>query len=120
MKVFLDQGLPRSAAGLLRNAGTDALHTGECNLATSTDAEVLDYARRQSRIIFTLDADFHTLLVLHHAAEPSVVRIRIEGLRAEATVNLVQAILNRCPKELANGAMISVTENRIRIRHLPV
>jgi predicted nuclease of predicted toxin-antitoxin system len=42
MKVLLDQGLPRSAAKLLRDAGIDAVHAGECGLATSTDAEILD------------------------------------------------------------------------------
>ena len=120
MKVLLDQGLPRSAAKLLRDAGIDAVHTGECGLATSTDTEILDYARQQNRAVVTLDADFHTLLVLHHAVAPSVVRLRIEGLRADATADLVQSILDRCCVELAQGVMISVTEDRIRVHYLPV
>ena len=42
MKLLLDQGLPRSAAGLLRNAGFDAVHTGEIGLARAEDAVILD------------------------------------------------------------------------------
>jgi predicted nuclease of predicted toxin-antitoxin system len=120
MKVLLDQGLPRSAAKLLRDAGTDAVHTAECGLATATDAEILEYARREDRFVVTLDADFHAILVLCHAVVPSVIRIRIEGLRAEALVNLVQAVHSRCGMELAKGAMVSVTNDRIRIRRLPM
>lgn len=120
MKVLLDQGLPRSAADILRNAGIDAVHTSECGLAMSSDAEILKYARQQNCVIVTLDADFHMLLVLHRAVTPSVIRLRIEGSRADATVSLVQSILDRCDAELIRGAMISVTEDRLRIRYLPV
>ena len=41
MKLLLDQGLPRSAAELLRAAGIDAVHTGEIGCATAEDAEIL-------------------------------------------------------------------------------
>jgi len=120
MRVLLDQGLPRSAAQFLRYAGIDAIHTAECNLAVATDAEILEHARREDRFVVTLDADFHAILVLNHAVAPSVVRIRIEGLRAEAIADLVQAVHSRCGTELANGAMVSVMSDRIRIRRLPV
>ena len=39
MKLLLDHGLPRSAAGLLRDAGMDAVHTGERGLATASDQQ---------------------------------------------------------------------------------
>ena len=120
MRVLLDQGLPRSAAKLLRDVGIDAIHTGECSLAAAADHEILEYARRKERVIVTLDADFHTMMVLGCATAPSVIRIRIEGLRAEAIVDLVQAVFRDCGGELTRGALISVTEDRIRIRCLPV
>jgi predicted nuclease of predicted toxin-antitoxin system len=47
------------------------------------DADILAYGRQELRVVVTLDADFHTLLALSGARSPSVVRIRIEGLRGE-------------------------------------
>lgn len=120
MRVLLDQGLPRSAAGLLRDVGIDAIHTGECGLATSSDAEILVYALQKEYVVVTLDADFHAILVLQHAAAPSVIRLRIEGLRAEAVAGHIRSVLDRCDSELTRGAMISVTEGRVRVRYLPV
>jgi predicted nuclease of predicted toxin-antitoxin system len=68
----------------------------------------------------TLDADFHALLALSAVREPSVIRLRIEGLRAEEFCRLLQRVLQQCSEDLASGALISVTESQIRIRRLPI
>ena len=120
MRVLLDQGLPRTAAEFLRNADIDAVHAAECGLASAADDDILDYARHQDRIVVTLDADFHTSLALRQAVEPSVIRIRIECLRAKEVVDFILAALRHCRTELAAGAMVSVTSDRIRVRRLPV
>lgn len=120
MKLLLDQGTPRSAASLLRSAGFDTAHTGEIGLAEAEDREILHRAALEDRIVITLDADFHASLALTKARKPSVVRIRIEGLRAERFGELVQDILNRCSDDLEAGALVSVNDFQIRIRHLPI
>jgi predicted nuclease of predicted toxin-antitoxin system len=79
MKLLLDQGLPRSAAPLLCQAGIDTVHVGDLGLSTADDAVILQSGRENGRAVVTLDADFHTLLALSGAATPSVIRIRIEG-----------------------------------------
>lgn len=53
MKLLLDQGLPRSAASLLRSRGHDAVHTGEIGLATAEDAVILAIANQEGRVVFT-------------------------------------------------------------------
>lgn len=83
MRLLLDQGTPRTAAALLRRAGFDAVHTGEASMAEADDAEIILRAAEENRIVVTLDADFHAQLALTAARQPSVIRIRIEGLRAE-------------------------------------
>ena len=70
MKLLLDQGLPRSAAMLLREGGIDTLHVGEIGLAAATDNEILQRGRQEERVVVTLDADFHALLAFSKAASP--------------------------------------------------
>lgn len=120
MKLLLDQGLPRSAAALLRNAGVDTVHTGEIGYATADDVAIIEWARQEKRVIVTLDADFHSLLALSGAASPSVIRIRIERLRAEALMELIQRVLSDWSSELAEGAALTVQPDRIRFRRLPL
>jgi predicted nuclease of predicted toxin-antitoxin system len=45
IKLLLDQGLPRSAASLLRSTGYDAVHTGEIGLQNAVDEVLLERAR---------------------------------------------------------------------------
>ena len=120
MKLLLDHGTPRSAAARLRQAGLDAVHTGETGLAEADDSEIIRRAAAEGRIVVTLDADFHALLALTQANGPSVIRIRIEGLRAEEFCGLLQRVLHQCADELAAGAMVSVNDYQIRIRRLPI
>jgi len=120
MRLLLDQGLPRSTVLHLRNAGIEAAHVGDMGLATATDAKILETALREGQVVVTLDADFHALLALSGAAGPSVVRIRIEGLRAKDLALLLDETLAACGEDLKQGAMISVTENGVRVRRVPL
>jgi predicted nuclease of predicted toxin-antitoxin system len=83
--------------------------------------EILNVAYREGLIVVTLDADFHMLLAMSGANGPSVIRIRIEGLRAEALATLLVDVLKICGDELTNGAVVSVTQNsKVRVRNLPI
>jgi predicted nuclease of predicted toxin-antitoxin system len=120
MKLLLDQGLPRSATVLLRKREIDTIHVGDLGLSAAEDIEIIQKAREQGRIIVTLDADFHSILALDRATSPSVIRVRIERLRAQALTELLVAVMNECERELQQGAAVTVEPNRIRIRCLPL
>lgn len=120
IRLVLDQGLPRSAAELLRRDGWDVVHVAECGLSEASDTQILDYARINKRIVCTLDADFHALLAVSEAAGPSVVRIRREGLRGPDLVSLLKRVWSEVAVPLENGALVTVTERAIRLRGLPV
>lgn len=80
MRWLLDQGLPRSAAAWLNETSEDALHVGDIGMADAADSSILLHALHEHRIVVTLDADFHSLLALNGSSQPSVIRIREEGL----------------------------------------
>jgi len=120
MKLLLDQGLPLSAAALLRDAGFDTVHVGEIGMAEAEDSAIIQKAREDGRVVATLDADFHTLLALDMAVTPSVIRIRIERLRARALTDLLLKVMTECADSIKQGSAITVEPSRIRIRRLPL
>ncbi|SRR6266567_8609690 len=120
MKFLLDQGLPRSAAALLRNRDIDAIHVGEIGLVAASDPEILLRGRREGRVVVTLDADFHALVALSAAIDPSVIRIRRQGLTAEPLVELIVEVASMCAADLAKGALVSVRPDAIKVHNLPV
>ena len=120
MKLLLDQNLSANAAVILRSSGIDAVHAREVSLATAADDSILEWCRAEGRIIVTLDADFHALLALASARTPSVVRIRIEGLRDEALAALILRVVAVSDADLQRGSAVTVTVTSIRVRTLPL
>jgi predicted nuclease of predicted toxin-antitoxin system len=120
MKLLLDQDVSAAAAEVLRANGMDVVHAREVALATADDRDILTWCREEGRILVSLDADFHTLLALSGATSPSVIRIRIEGLRDRALADLVGKILDVTTDDLLRGSAVTVKPTSIRVRLLPL
>jgi predicted nuclease of predicted toxin-antitoxin system len=120
IRLLLDQGLPRSAAKFLGDAGWDVLHVGAIGMARSSDAEILDYARREQRVCVTLDADFHSRLAVSGASRPLTIRIWIEVLDGRALAELLKRVWPAIAVALDQGAMATITDRSIRLRRLPI
>ena len=120
INILLDQGLPRSAVSALCDEGWDVLHTGDIGMSRSSDADILKYARREKRVIITLDSDFHILLALTNATDPSVIRIRLEGFKGPELALLIKRVWPKIESQIKTGAMVPVTDSGIRVRKIPV
>ena len=118
--LLLDQGLPRSSAALLSEAGWDVIHVADIGMSRADDGDILRRALAEARVCVTLDADFHALLATSGEIGPSVIRIRKEGLDAIALAALLQRIWSGIEDVLEDGAMVTVTERSVRVRRLPV
>jgi predicted nuclease of predicted toxin-antitoxin system len=118
ISLLLDQGLPRSAAAILTSKGHDVLHVADLGLDEAKDMEIIQYARKQERTIVTLDADFHALLKVGGYSDPSVIRLRLEGLRGEELAELLEQVVSAVGNDLRNGALVTVNAKTIRIHRL--
>ncbi|MFL6245257.1 MAG: DUF5615 family PIN-like protein [Thermoanaerobaculia bacterium] len=120
MKFLLDQNCSAGAAEILRASGMDVVHTREVGLATTADRDILEWSRREERVVVTLDADFHAHLALTAARGPSVIRIRIEGLRDAELAMLVRRVVTSYLDDLMRGTALTVTQRSIRVHALPL
>ncbi|MBV9339007.1 MAG: DUF5615 family PIN-like protein [Solirubrobacterales bacterium] len=82
MKFPVDAQMPARLAELLKRAGHDAMHTSELpNGNRSTDAEIVQVADAQDRVVVTKDRDFRDGHVLH--GSPATVARRCHGKHHE-------------------------------------
>jgi predicted nuclease of predicted toxin-antitoxin system len=119
MKLLLDQGLPRIALALLRAAGHEVNHVGDIGMARAKDAEIVELALANGSVVVTLDADFHELLARDAAVAPSVIRLRVQGLNADALCSVVLAVITSCADPIARGAAVTANEHQAHVRLLP-
>ncbi len=120
MNLLLDQGLPRSTVLELQHFNIDSIHVGDIGMSASTDSDILIKARDNGLTVVTLDSDFHSILATNKSTNPSVIRIRIEGLKSKELSEIISKVLDSASEEIKNGAAISVNEKGIRIHNLPL
>lgn len=121
MKFLIDQNRSLQLAELLRDSGHDAVHTSELGLERAEDRELLLLAAEESRIVVSGDTDFGALLAMLKATLPSVILFRARHMpRAEHQAQVILRHLDDVAKDLDHGAILVITDDRIRVRHLPL
>lgn len=121
MKLLLDANLSPEVVRLLKEAGHDAIHVGDIELLSAPDPEILRAAAKDERILLTADADFGALLALGSLASPSVVLLRsADHQRPSEQASLIVANLPVIAEDLEQGAIASLTRDRLRVRALPI
>ena len=89
-------------------------------MGKAADDEILAWSLGKNAIVVTLDADFHAILAVTGARGPSVIRLRIQGLGAQAVVELVQKVLAGFGSDLERGFLVTVKARKITCHRLPV
>jgi predicted nuclease of predicted toxin-antitoxin system len=120
MKFLADMGISPRTVAKLRKAGHDAVHLVEEGLEKLEDREILTKAKDEGRIILTVDLDFGYLLAVSNAILPSVVLFRLGNESREVIEEYLDDVLFQCSKELNTGAIVSVKDDGLRVRFLPI
>jgi len=120
MRFLADMGISPRTVAFLREQGYEAVHLHEKGLDFLEDAAILAKAREEGFILLTHDLDFGELIAASGARLPSVIVFRLRNMRPENVNRYLQRIVEEHAEVLVRGAIISVTEGRIRIRVLPL
>jgi predicted nuclease of predicted toxin-antitoxin system len=110
----------QSVTDVLSRNGHDALHVIDAELAGAPDASVLKAAQQQSRILVSADTDFGEILARSEETTPSVILLRRSDRTAHALAGVLLANLDAVADDLAVGAFVVITDQRLRIRSLPI
>jgi predicted nuclease of predicted toxin-antitoxin system len=120
VKFLADMGISMSTVASLREAGYDSVHLRDEGLLKMDDAEILDKARSEGRIVLAFDLDFGDLLAASRDVLPSVIIFRLRDQTPLAVRPRLLQILTECEADLNDGAIIVVEEARYRVRRLPI
>lgn len=120
MKFLADMAILQSTITWLRDQEHDALHVRDEGMQRADDEVILTKARAEERILLTLDLDFGYLMAISGAALPSVIIFRLGNETADVVIQRLADTLACCEEDLLNGAIVTVDENTIRVRQLPI
>lgn len=120
MRLLADLHISPKTVEQLRSHGYDVVRVSDVMDPRSRDEQIVDHARRDGRVILTQDLDYSAIIALSGASEPSLISLRLSSSRVEYVSAVLTRVLPQVEKDLESGAIITVTDDRIRLRKLPV
>jgi predicted nuclease of predicted toxin-antitoxin system len=120
VNLLLVMNLSPVLARLLSSRGHDVVHWSEVGDYRATDVTILAWASEQGRVLVTHDLDFGAVLADTEASGPSVIQIRVQDLLAPETAETIASAIDVASPAIQRGAIVTIHEDRSRIRILPL
>ena len=113
-------GIPQSTASRLKSQGHDAIHLNDENLFKLKDNFILEKTLHEKRIVLTTDMDFGHLLAFNKSMQVSVIQFRTSSFTPLNIRNKLELLFEQLTNQLNDGFIVTVEDNRIRFRKLPI
>jgi predicted nuclease of predicted toxin-antitoxin system len=120
VKLLADMGVSQTVVKSLRERGYDAKHLREEGLQCLPDPLIIEKAKVEGRVILTFDLDFGDLMAASQDDLPSVIIFRLKNTSPPFVLNRLQSVLENCSEDLKVGALAIVSDERYRLRRLPI
>ena len=100
MKFLLDMPVSFLLLHVLQAYGHEGVHAYQIGKDRAPDSELLEMARRESRIIITADLDFPRLLALSMAEGPGLILFRGGNYSDSEMCDLLERVVQKVPLEV--------------------
>lgn len=120
MRFLVDACMDVRVASWLRSQGRDATHLREEGLQRLPNGQIFIKAAAEQRVIVTFDLDFSEISALAPGSNVSVIVFRLRNTRVQHVLDRLASVLPAVSAALQAGAIVSVEETRVRVRHLPL
>ncbi|MFB2879729.1 DUF5615 family PIN-like protein [Floridanema aerugineum] len=120
LRFIADVHISPLTVSSLQQQGYDILRSTDLLPATATDREILELARIEGRIVITQDLDFSMLVALGNYNQPSLITLRLTSAKLDVVTQRLLEIIPQLEEELREGSAVTVDDNSVRIRKLPI
>lgn len=120
IRFLADMNISPRTIEALRQQGWDIVRVSQVMPVDALDSEILDFARKDGRVVVTQDLDFSTLLVLGGHDSPSLVTLRLAVSDPEAITKVLLQSFPRIREAITEGSAVIIEDAAIRIRRLPI
>ncbi len=114
MRLYLDQMLKVDIAEVLRTKGHDVQRVSETGQSRADDAQILNQARKEERILITLDRHFGDWAILPLSHHPGVIRIRVHPPISRNILDILIPFLQLHNQEQFRDHLIILSRQKIR------
>lgn len=120
IRLLADMNISPQTATFLQQQGWDIVRVSEVLPATASDERILEFARREERVVVTQDLDFSTLLALSGYNQPSLITLRLLASDPDTVNQKLIEVLPGIEQELEEGCAVTIEDTAVRIRRLPI
>jgi predicted nuclease of predicted toxin-antitoxin system len=118
MRFILNMNVCREVAEKLGQLGQECVHARDAGLARADDRAVVEFARREGRVIVTHDLDYGDLLMLSEEPRPSAIIFRLRRSSPSIMCQRLGDAWEPISAAITEGAIVVIEDAAIRIRPL--
>jgi predicted nuclease of predicted toxin-antitoxin system len=120
VKFLGDVPIGRATIEFLRQAGHDVVRAADRLSGTAADAELVQLAIGEDRVVLCFDLDFGAIVAASGERRPSVITFRTTRRSAAFINERLKNALSEIEGDLSRGVLVTIEDRRVRVRPLPV
>ncbi|MBI4198438.1 MAG: DUF5615 family PIN-like protein [Chloroflexi bacterium] len=120
MRILADLHISPLTVRYLLSLGHDAVRSSSLLPSNASDDAIVAAAIQHDRVILTQDMDFSAIIARSGQGKPSLLLLRLSSSRVEHVNTVLERFLPELEHAIPSGVIVTIEDNRVRTRTLPV